>query len=148
MGKYTTSSCCGSTKITTAEKTACCDCPTFVNQMNSSVNLSCGASEYTIFTGNTQGSLSGTISTNGAGTGPCSNATIRILSNNTLLHQQDLIVTQNFSFSFNNVTRVTASCSGGNDGDMCEIKWELASSERCITNSPPPTTFSSNSNGP
>ncbi|MGM7681456.1 hypothetical protein ACSVDA_04805 [Cytobacillus sp. Hm23] len=152
MGKYTTSSCCGSTKVTTTEKASCCDCPTFISDMQGDTTLTCTDPEFRIFSGDTQGSLSGTISATGnnpagpADNGACQTATIRIFSNNTEILTQDLIISQNQSFSFcrRNVTEVTASCSGGASiDDRCSISWNFTCSERCITTTP----FQTNNTG-
>ncbi|MGM7680983.1 hypothetical protein ACSVDA_02395 [Cytobacillus sp. Hm23] len=132
------SSCCGSTKtLTTSEKTVCCDCPvptcdfmgTYVVEDTDQFQIYCGASTPT-------GVLCGTI-TLLTGDG----LEINITTNGSVITKNirplaNLVDNSNsISFSFPNVTDITANCV--DDDDACRIEYSFRTIERCISTSVP-----------
>ncbi|MGM7681792.1 S-Ena type endospore appendage [Cytobacillus sp. Hm23] len=141
MGSYVPkSSCCGSTKTVTKEQTACCDCPAITGGNDGEFNLACGSPPYTIFAGNTNSTVNGTIEVN-----PNSQCGIDIIvvsnGNNipfSIPPVNDPAVTNNSNslfISMSNVTSITVTCNSTGTGN-CLGEFDFIASERCITQSP------------
>ncbi|MDX8362147.1 MULTISPECIES: hypothetical protein [Bacillaceae] len=133
------SSCCGSTTkaLNTVEKTACCDCPvptcdfmgTYRVEDTDPFQIYCGASTPTGVLCGTITLISGdgleiNITTNGSVIPKIIRPTINLPDNSNSI-----------SFSFPNVTDITANCL--DDEDSCRIEYSFRTIERCISTSVP-----------
>ncbi|MGM7685237.1 S-Ena type endospore appendage [Cytobacillus sp. Hm23] len=141
MNSYVSkSACCGSTKtLTNVEKAACCDCPVMTSEFSGGYSLKCGT-QIQIYNSNTSGTLFGMISLSESTT-ECG-LEVTFTSNN-----QEIIRTippanaddpdnNVISFSYANVTDITAICTGGG-GENCKVNYSFRTIERCISTSLP-----------